>query len=377
MSTNPQKNPITVRQQEWGTELAKNMPAMESLGVDAKRMCRIAMNELARKPDLLNCDRTSFILAVMNCAESGLEPIFGQAALVPYKGKIQFQAMYQGLVDLAFDTAKIIITADVVWEGDEFQFSQGLDERLVHIPKGTHEVKMGAYAIAKYPDGRKTFVYLQKDEIESIRGRSPASKSEASPWNQGPFAEAEMWKKTAIKRLYKLLPKNRRMHSAIEADEASDRGEIRIPEAVDITAEVQAVADIKADGVITMPTEKKEEQQKPVEDWYFSPAKHIRIMKPETETQTKNETTNTPGTIVDCKAIKYYKKGKNGKPTSEQGTRYRIELATEGVADPTVFGTFDSKLFDRAQTLQGESVFVEWSQDGRYKTIRDISICRG
>jgi recombination protein RecT len=67
---------------------------------------------------------------------------------------------------------------------------------------------IGAYAIAYFRDGGFQFEIMARDEIEKVRATSESWKNEKtrrfSPWET--WAD-EMWKKTVMKRLFKVLPK--------------------------------------------------------------------------------------------------------------------------------------------------------------------------
>ena len=74
----------------------------------------------------------SFIAALMNAAQLGLEPNtpLGQAYLIPYKNKgileCQFQIGYKGMIDLAYRTGQVqMIQAQIVREHDFFEYQYG------------------------------------------------------------------------------------------------------------------------------------------------------------------------------------------------------------------------------------------------------------
>jgi len=72
---------------------------------------------------------------------------------------------------------------------------------------------MFVYAIAILPDNIKKFIVLTKSEIDDIKKTSKALNSSYSPW-KGAF-QAEMWRKSAVKKLYKYLPQTERMSTAV------------------------------------------------------------------------------------------------------------------------------------------------------------------
>lgn len=60
--------------------------------MDSDRMARIAMTAVSNTPKLLECDQMSFIAALMQASQLGVEPNtgLGQAYLIPYGGKYNF-----------------------------------------------------------------------------------------------------------------------------------------------------------------------------------------------------------------------------------------------------------------------------------------------
>lgn len=206
------------------------------------RMLRIAMTSVQRTPQLLDCDPTSLIAAVIQSAQLGLEPdgALGHAYLIPFGKTATLIPGYRGLVDLARRSGQLsTISAHVVYEKDAFRYTYGLDEKLVHEPydgdedpgKMTH-----AYAVAKLKDGGIQFTVMSRREIMAIKNGSPGAKKSDSPWNHKD-REPEMWKKTAIRRLAKLLPMSIEMAQAIRLDEQAEAGLPQDLDVIDTTAE--------------------------------------------------------------------------------------------------------------------------------------------
>ncbi len=193
--------------------------------MNADRLLRITMTSVQKTPKLLECDPMSLVAAVIQSAQLGLEPdgALGMAYLVPFKGKVTFIPGYRGLVDLARRSGQLsTISAHVVYERDTFSYSLGTDERINHVRnddaadpgKPTH-----AYAVAKLRDGGIQMAVMSRREIEAIRAKSPGGNS--GPWVEYP---AEMWKKTVIRRLAKLLPMSVEMSTAVQLDEQAEAG---------------------------------------------------------------------------------------------------------------------------------------------------------
>ena len=181
--------------------------------ITVDRMIRVVLSAMTQAPKLLDCTPESVLLSVLRAAAMGLEPDggpLGQGYLVPYfngktkRTECQFIPGYRGLVKLARNSGEIAsVTAEVVYERDSFHYELGLDPKLTHkrndeAPdpgKLTH-----CYAVARFRDGEKEFVVLNAREVAKVR---ESSKAQSGPWFDH---EPEMWKKTAVRRLCKMLP---------------------------------------------------------------------------------------------------------------------------------------------------------------------------
>ncbi len=192
--------------------------------ITPERLLGIFEMILNSSPKLKECSQKSLIGAVIQTAQLGLQPgNIGHIHLIPFsnKGVLECQLIigYRGYVELVNRSKEAtILTAEVVYEKDQFQFEQGLNPILRHIPaSGDRGEKIGVYCIAKnLLANEKVFVYLQKEEVEKIKAASKSATSDYSPWKT--WAD-EMWKKSAVKRISKLLPLSAESEKAISADE--------------------------------------------------------------------------------------------------------------------------------------------------------------
>jgi len=161
---------------------------------------------------------------VIQTAQLGLQPgNIGHVHLVPFENKgvkeVQLIIGYRGFVELVNRSGKAtILTAEVVYDNDFFEYEQGLNPVLRHKPaEGERGEKRGVYCIAKnLLANEKVYIYLARSDVEKIKAASKAASSDYSPWNK--WAE-EMWKKSAVKRITKLLPLSAEEQEAISADE--------------------------------------------------------------------------------------------------------------------------------------------------------------
>jgi len=193
------------------------------------RLARIALTEVRKVPTLAKCDQTSFLGAIMQCAQLGLEPggALGHAYLLPFENRkkgiteVQFIVGYRGMIDLARRSGQIVsLTARTVHEHDEFSYQYGLSEDLKHVPAtGERGALQYVYAVAKLKDGGVQFEVMSRSDVDKVRAQSKAG-------NYGPWQTHydEMAKKTVIRRLFKYLPVSIELATAVAMDEKADAG---------------------------------------------------------------------------------------------------------------------------------------------------------
>lgn len=193
------------------------------------RLLRIAMTEASKNPTLLDCTQASFVGAIIQTAQLGLEPggALGHSYLVPFKNKgvleVQFIVGYRGMIDLGYRSPRVSkIVARPVFDKDEFSFEFGLNEKIVHKPNQTGEGAnlTHAYVIITLKDGAQLFDVMTRAEIDEARARSKAADS--GPWKTD-FVSMAL--KSVVRRFFKYTPSSIEMQQAITLDEAGDRGE--------------------------------------------------------------------------------------------------------------------------------------------------------
>lgn len=179
------------------------------------REAAFAMQVMSNNTALQICSHGSIRNAVANIALTGasLNPILQQAFLIPRKGKCCLDFSYRGLVKLAVDSGSVLdMDATVVHEKDEFYYEQGLNPILKHIPclEESSGEMTHVYAIATLLSGIKKFIVLSRAEVEKIRKVSQMPNG--TMWKD--FYD-EGCRKTAIKKLYKLLPQTDKLSHAV------------------------------------------------------------------------------------------------------------------------------------------------------------------
>lgn len=180
--------------------------------ITVERFTRMALTAVSREPKLADCTPTSFMGALMQAAQLGLEPNtpLGQAYLIPYRNKgrneVQFQLGYQGLIELAHRSGQFRnIEARVVHENDEFEYEYGLEPKLLHRPAMANRGNPVAYyAVFTLVNGGFGFEVMSKEDVDAhARQYSQSFGSGFSPWRT---AYDSMAKKTLIKRVLKYAP---------------------------------------------------------------------------------------------------------------------------------------------------------------------------
>lgn len=203
-------------------EIKKALPTV----ITPERFTRIALSALNNTPALQQCTPMSFLAALMNAAQLGLEPNtpLGQAYLIPYKNKgvleCQFQIGYKGLIDLAYRNGQIqTIQAQVVYANDEFTYEYGLEPKLYHRPAYSDRGEVVYfYGVFRTVNGGYGFSVMSKADMDSYaKSYSKAFDSSYSPWKTN---YEEMAKKTVIKQALKYAPIKTDFQRALSTDES-------------------------------------------------------------------------------------------------------------------------------------------------------------
>lgn len=232
---------ITALLDTYRDQIAKALP--QHVNVD--RMMRVALTEYRKSPKLQMCDSVSFIGAVVQAAQLGLEPggALGHCYLIPYGKECQLQIGYRGMIDLARRSGNIVsISARAVYEGDDFEISLGTDDKLSHTPKFEGRDLKFVYAVAKLKDGGVQFDVMSVADIIQIRDKHTKN---SDAWRSH---FDEMAKKTVIRRLFKLLPVSIEMQDALRAEEDGNLHRV-----IDVNYELPRhdpakIAAVQADG---------------------------------------------------------------------------------------------------------------------------------
>lgn len=187
--------------------------------IDQRHWLSAVLTSVRRNPDLLKCNVASVAAALMDCAHYGLTPgsSFGLAHLVPFKRECQLIIDFKGYIECAWRAAKIIIRARAIFTNDEYEYEDGLTLKFRHRPTTTQKPGdiVATYAIATMEDGRSNLYFLPRWKIDDIKAHAKSAKF----W--GAYFE-EMAIKSAVRRLWKYIPKTPEMISMAERDGADE-----------------------------------------------------------------------------------------------------------------------------------------------------------
>jgi recombination protein RecT len=210
------EQPKTLRQQLllMAKEFERALP--DKIGVD--RMMRIAMTAMQKTQHLDECVPASFFRALMTALQLGLEPNtpLGHCFLIPRHNEkksvyiCNFEMGYQGLLELAYRTGLYrYIQAEVVYQGDDFDYSYGTSRHLDHKPRWKSETPIYVYAIYEVQNGGTNFaVWSWEAIVAHAKQFSESFTSKYSPWQSNQTSKEEMGKKTVLKALLKYGPKS-------------------------------------------------------------------------------------------------------------------------------------------------------------------------
>ncbi|TXH59015.1 MAG: hypothetical protein E6Q97_00970 [Desulfurellales bacterium] len=227
----------------------------------ARRALLVAMQVVNSNPYLLKCSIESFFECLLTASELKLLPgPMQECAFVPFAGKVKFVPMYQGLVKLCFNSGTVkSLTANVVYEADEFDFQLGSDQFLRHKPflgpRSERGERTCVYSCIRTAWGDSQIVVLPISFVEGVKARSPAAKRSDSPWSNGnPDDYDAMARKTALKQALKFVPKSSELARAISADDAGEHDAPNFDFSGAVSVAVEAAAEEPTTST-TKPTE--------------------------------------------------------------------------------------------------------------------------
>ncbi|MDU7948738.1 MAG: recombinase RecT [Clostridium sp.] len=231
-------------QKKMASALEKMLPEIKKAvgkAMTPERFSRIALSLFNGNPVFWEADTTSFLSALMQSAQCGLEPntVLGEAYVIPYKNtskgivEINFQVGYKGILKMAFNTGEYeAIYAHEVRKGDEFSYEYGLNKSLIHKPADVPSEEITHYyAVYKLKNGGFDFVVWSRERVDqharefSKNYTYKGSVNKNSVW----FKNFDsMAKKTVLIDVLKFAPKSVEMAKALDLDYKSEAKEEKV-----------------------------------------------------------------------------------------------------------------------------------------------------
>lgn len=217
-------------EQDLKQVLAKQyMKSIENFFGDPDKALEFLSNVVAsvqRTPKLMECTPDSLLNSFMTMASLKLMPsgVSGEAYVLPYsnakKGIVeaQFQLGYQGLVTLFYRAGARSIVAEIVHRNDSFNYLNGEVQHSPDVFSDERGEAIGAYVIIELQSGGKVSKVMSKREILEIAEKFSKSYDGFGPWSKGQDPQLWMWRKTVLKQIAKLVPKNETLNKAISED---------------------------------------------------------------------------------------------------------------------------------------------------------------
>lgn len=190
--------------------------------ITGERFARMVLTAMSNTPKLASCTPKSFLGAMMQAAQLGLEPNtpLGEAYLIPFLNhgtlECQFQIGYKGMISLAHRSG-LYVQAHEVHENDEFEVEYGLEPNLVHKPVFSDRGRVIAYyGVWKDAEGNFGFEVMNKEDVDAHAKKYSQSYGKGfSPWKTN---FDEMAKKTLIKKALKYAPLTTEFMRGVAAD---------------------------------------------------------------------------------------------------------------------------------------------------------------
>lgn len=223
------------------SEIGSQLPSM----ITRDRFLNAAIAAVKATPDILLATPRSLFSALTKAASDGLLPDGREGIITVYQQKVkdsqperrewvaQWNPMFYGIRKRAREIDDIIIDAQVVFEGDEFDYELGDHPFIKHKPKmRTKNVDASAglavYAIFRAQDDRILHREVMfKPEVFDVMNQSRAKGSLmwTTFWTEG-------WRKTCGRRGSKSVPISPKLEQIIQRDDENFSFD-RVPQAIE------------------------------------------------------------------------------------------------------------------------------------------------
>jgi recombination protein RecT len=224
-----EKKPITLRERIDGAapEFKKALPGH----IPVEKFVRTVQTAITMQPAIAEAANSreglqSLMTACTKAATDGLILDGREAALVTFKGAVQYMPMVAGLMKKARNSGDISsITAEIVYKNDPFSYNPSVDDAPDHRPEwfGDRGEPVGVYAVCRLKDGSTVVEIMSARQVMNIASQS-RNAGQYDPRNGKNYGE--WWRKTVIRRISKYLPsssdKDEFMQAVSRVDEEFD-----------------------------------------------------------------------------------------------------------------------------------------------------------
>lgn len=256
--------------QEYMTKMLPGLTALAQRKYDPNSWARTVVLAIVESAELTKClstaaGKSSLYHALKFAATTGLSmnPQEGKCALIAYGGKIQYQVMKNGLIDLALADPKVKnFRTLTVREHDDFTIRQTLDgDEFDFSPNTTDRGEIiGFFAALKMEDGPSYVKYMTKAEVEKHRDQYSAmfkSKNKAnSPWTH---SFEGMGEKTIAKALLRTTSISSDLDILVGTDDKAEA------EMIDITPEKSLEEQVVEEQPVIEAEKVEKAEEKPAE----------------------------------------------------------------------------------------------------------------
>lgn len=327
---------------------------LRNTGVDPDRFTRCAIMAIQQTPTLLECTKPSLYKAVYTCARWGLIPDGQEAAIVNFGKEAVAIDMVEGILKQVRNSGECgSIDAQVVFEKDTYE--SWIDEKGPHFRHVKSREKDRGKAQIVYAnfitkDCHTYFEELTEEDVMAIRNIAKTKMI----WDGG--FKYEMWKKSAIRRLSKRLPKSTDIEQAMDIhDEGFD---LNPSEPEKKTGEEQTTSSRLGKAIDTHVESAKSETTAPVQEPPDAAWREQEHKQPD-PVQERNVDAPLPaqegpqppkvaqGVITNIKI-------KSAPPgTKPYWTRYGAQI------DANWFGTFDKNIYNEMDNCSKNRILCE------------------
>lgn len=205
--------------------------------ISRERFLHYARIAVSNQPRLLLCHRVSLHNAIMKAATDRLVPDGREGVIIPREEKgglltATWQPMAHGIRKRAAEHG-IIIDAKVVCAKDKFEWEEGLNPVLRHVPTPLDADPgdmIGAYAVFRREGRVLHFEVMRKGQILAVKAIS--KQQNGLMWSK---FEDQAWIKTVVRRASKSVPEMPELVQQVierhDDDFALPRGEEPLPQA--------------------------------------------------------------------------------------------------------------------------------------------------